>query len=311
MHRPTSRNTAKTTADAAAVSQLPEVWDELRFCETLASVVDDVHRGIEWNLALRKNGTETGNRALLVRDAPDEEWLRLGIPPKAGLFYSFECPPTRFISLNPEHERAHTYDCRWELPKIIMNAKRHSQDLWRIAAFVDDRGLPFHQTFTGVWPKNPFFLAALAAILNGPVANAFIAMREGPSPDITKQVLLAIPVPRLTEKDVETLSALVATYHDAVGNARAMPEPDWGKAESVLRHIDAEVLRGYDLSPRTERKLLDYFRGQPRPVPFRFGEYFPSDFRPCVPLAEYLSDDFSLATASEVRRRYEPAPSGA
>ncbi|HEX5444809.1 MAG TPA: hypothetical protein VFW87_13305 [Pirellulales bacterium] len=271
----------------------------------MSSVVDQVHRGLEWKLPLRKNGKATGSRGLLVRDAPEEDWLRPGIPPNASPFCSFECPPTKYISLSPEHERRSTFDCPWALPKIIMSSKRKSRNPWRIAAFVDDCGLAFYQTFSGIWPKNPRFLPALAAILNGPVANAFVVICDGSSPGIAKETLLSIPVPRFEGNDLETLGSLVATYRAAVAQARAMPEPDWCNADFILRRIDAAVLSGYDLSPRSERKLLDYFRGHRRPVPFSFAEYFPADFRPCVPLAEYLSDSFAMATADAVRRRYE------
>lgn len=275
-------NTIKTLADEAAcrtLGDLPELWHELRHCATLLNAIDAVHLGVDF-------------------------------PPRTERFYSFEYPPLTSISFTPACDRSRSLGCQWEEPKIVMNSARMPPGPWCVAAFVDDRGLIIDQTFTGIWPKNAGILQALAAVLNGPVANAFIATREAPGSAITKETFLAIPIPRLTEKDDEAFSALVAAYHEAVAGARAMTDPDWRDAEAALRRIDAKVLCGYELSPRTERKLLDYFRGQPRPVPFRFGDYFPPDFRPYVPLAEYLADDLSLATAHEVRRRFEPAPIG-
>lgn len=270
-------NTIKAIADEAAccaLGDLPDLRNEVRNCATLRSAIDTFQQGVDF-------------------------------PSKTERFYSFECPPPS-ISFVP----ACAFGGRWERPKIVMNSARMSRGSWCVAAFADVGGSIMDQTFTGIWPKNARILQALAAVINGPVANAFIAMRQAPSSAITEETLLAIPIPRLTEKDVAALSALVAAYLEAVAAARAMTDPDWRNAEVALRHIDARLLCAYDLSPRTERQLLDCFRGQPRPVPFRFGDYFPHDFLPYVPLAEYLADDFSLATAHEVRRRYEPAPSG-
>ena len=80
------------------------------------------------------------------------------------------------------------------------------------------------------------------------------------------------------------------------------------EAEQTLRVIDAIVLSGYDLAPRVERELLDYFNGQERVVPFQFGAYFPPDFEPCYSLRDYLSKGFSKRTASELRKRFVQPP---
>jgi hypothetical protein len=69
--------------------------------------------------------------------------------------------------------------------------------------------------------------------------------------------------------------------------------------------IDAEVLSAYDLPPRLERELLDYFTGYERPGPVRFDRYFPSDFRPAIPLRDYISAEFRSSTA---RRTLERLP---
>jgi hypothetical protein len=64
------------------------------------------------------------------------------------------------------------------------------------------------------------------------------------------------------------------------------------EARQALLRIDALVLKGYNLPPRLERQLLDFFRGAQRLVPFPFTEYFPKSFVPTLPLWMYLSSEY-------------------
>jgi len=74
-----------------------------------------------------------------------------------------------------------------------------------------------------------------------------------------------------------------------------------------LQHVDAEILRLYDLPPRLERQLLDLFSGfRRRGVPFNFSRYFPEDFKPYFPLHVYLSEEYQRSTAGALRKRYKP-----
>jgi len=57
--------------------------------------------------------------------------------------------------------------------------------------------------------------------------------------------------------------------------------------------------------------LLDFFRGYPRPVPFLFPDYFPADFKPCIPLYQYLKMDMKQTSAGELLKRIEPIDSEA
>jgi hypothetical protein len=70
-----------------------------------------------------------------------------------------------------------------------------------------------------------------------------------------------------------------------------------------LKEIDALVLDGYRMPPRLERKLLDFFRGHPRPTSHRFSEYLPLDCGVYFSLSEYLSPEFAAATSGEMLKR--------
>lgn len=266
-----------------AAPTLDEIWAHLTNLPRLGQIAE-TSRGLEWKLPLRIKGEETGNREKYVLGTP-QPWTREGVPPLTKIS-CFQKPETKHLSMITEDQRP------WDKPKVILNAARRSRGPWRISAFADFNGLTCYRTFLGVWPHDPAFTTVLAAVLNGPVANAFSAT----------ETLRTLPVPTFSDDLRRKTEGAVRDYQDVVAKSA------WEAADAALRKIDALVLTAYDLPPRLERKLLDYFRGSERPVPFEFGDYFPEDFRPCFSLAEYLSEDFHLATLKEIRSRHQPAP---
>jgi hypothetical protein len=150
--------------------------------------------------------------------------------------------------------------------------------------------------------------------LNGPVANAFVAGTESEQQRIRIEVLRDIPIPDLEPKDVATIDSLVDRYvqlvqprsrHVDSSGTSDLPlftgrdDDTLSSAKRVLLEIDAIVLRAYGLPPRMERDLLDFFRNPvtDRPVPFRFGEYFPESFVPTIPLWMYISEEYKRCSA--------------
>jgi hypothetical protein len=297
----------KSPAEASAsfaVLDLQDVWDELKTFPTLENATGGrIHRGIEWNIPLTEE-----NKQLLISRVEKPGYARgLASAPRGG-FFSYQCPPVSYLCVKDEFKQYKAFDLPWREPKVVMNAKRKSRSRWRIAAFADYSGLVCYQTFTSLWPRAPWTATVLAAVLNGPVANAYVATREG-TRDITTETLRGIPVPKLNKDLAEEIEALVAEYIAAVshsGDARTAPQrtPD-----RILRMIDATVLRGYRLTPRMERGLLDYFNGhgERRPVPFWFSDYFPADFTPYFTLADYLSGSVPRSSASAWRSRRKAA----
>jgi hypothetical protein len=145
----------------------------------------------------------------------------------------------------------------------------------------------------------------LAAVLNSPVANAYISVHDFKI-DVRKRTLEGIPLPRWGNEEITVLERLVSAYEHAVKSPLSSSD-----SERKLLAIDAFVLRGYALPPRLERQLLDFFQGAQRPVPFQFVEYFPPGFAPTIPLWMYLSEDFRKCSAryllSTVPRITDPA----
>lgn len=288
----TVRRGIHEAAKTFAVPHLPELWDFLASYPTLGSVAE-THRGIEWNVPLVENGVETGNRNRLVRSTP-AKGFKLGVAPQTRLNL-FETPKLHYLSVKPEDQRGSAYEYPWDKPKALVNGSARSRRPWRLGAVPDSDGLVCYQNHIGVWPRPDSYYDEflLSAVLNAPVANAFIATREGKL-NVTQEILRLIPIPRFTDSQKEAVRLLIDEY-------RALP------SERLLLEIDALVLKAYHLHPRLETELLKYFQDQGsfRRSSFAFGNYFPSDFDVYFSLAEYLSPRFQDATAGELRKRME------
>ena len=288
--------------NALLIPELPEVWDFLISYPRLEEV-STLGRGIEWKLPLKQKGTETGHRSKMVRREPAKGY-RLGVPPRAH-FNVFEKPLMQYLNLRPEDQRVSAWQRDWDRPKAILNKSRRSRGPWRIAAFPDIEGVTFYQTFIGVWPvQDRFDEFTLSAVLNSPVANAFVATREGRR-DITVETLRNIPVPYFTRSQEDRLRLLIQRYQTSAELHRSgmmvTTLPD--EPEYLLKQIDAIVLDAYRMPPRLERGLLDFFRGYKRPVSHDFGEYIPADSKVYFSLSEYLSPDFNAATSGALLKR--------
>jgi hypothetical protein len=72
--------------------------------------------------------------------------------------------------------------------------------------------------------------------------------------------------------------------------------------------IDAEILKGYDLPPRLERMLLDYFRGHKRPAGHPFEHWLPADLTAYIPLHEYLDPGTKAICRDWVTEVFQPLP---
>jgi hypothetical protein len=281
------------------VPDLPEVW---RFLANYPTLHDHaiLGRGLEWNQRLTPKGTEAGHRSKFVRS----EWAKgfmPGVGPRAT-FNIFQVPEMSYLSIKPEDQRVNAWQREWKKPKAILNKSARSRGAWRLSAFPDSDGVTCYQTFIGVWPKSERYDEwSLSAILNSPVANAFVAAREGKT-DVTIETLRSIPLPRFTDDQATRLRDLVSRYQQTTALPLQGGAPD-AVSEQLLKEIDATVLSAYKLPPRLERELLDFFRGNARPTSHAFQDYYPADLEVYFSLSDYLSPKFAGATAGELRKR--------
>jgi hypothetical protein len=292
-----------------AIRQLERVWASVKHLKTLRDIAE-VRRGFEWTLPLTEINPsthlrrETGNRDVLVRDEGGPDYKK-GIRPQKrqseNPIYSYQIPNTAYLRMRLEDQRSNSYDKPWDRPKIIVNKARRARGNWRIAAFADLEGLVFYQTLQGVWPHDETLTIALSAVLNGPLANAFVATSE--SRDVTADTLYDIPIPKFDKQQLQLLSMLVSAYVTLAGTDEPLQSDKNQELGDLLRRIDAVVLNAYDLPARVERELLNFFNNQHRPVPFEFGSYFPQNFSPSYSLSEYLSPDFKQLTVQQLLER--------
>ena len=78
------------------------------------------------------------------------------------------------------------------------------------------------------------------------------------------------------------------------------------KAKRILLNIDAEILQLYDLPPRLEKRLLDFFAGyQRKGVDFKFDRYYPEGFDSYIPLHMYISTEFQNSSVENVKKWIE------
>jgi hypothetical protein len=287
LSRDRAQKSADDARDSLLVPELREVWEYLRHCDTLGELAA-VHKGLEW-----KNLTK--NRARYVQDREFAN-SKKGLAPGETKFWAYQRPKTAWLSIDKRHlYRPNALQYDWARPKVIINKTSKGRHAWRQSAFADTRGLYCGETFLVIWPKDDADLWPLTAVLNSPIGNAFVTVHEGKR-EAAIRTFTALPIPKFSREQKESLGNRVQAYVSAVDSDDAS-EAALGK---LLRMIDAEVLSAYNLPPKLERRLLDYFNGAPRQVPFVFGDYFPADFEPTIPLASYLSEDFSRTSAEHI-----------
>lgn len=267
------------------------VWETLSRLPRLGDVAE-VHRGIE----------QTGFREqidhLISREPAPE--LQAGLVNVEDGFEPFVTPSPRYLRIDPSRiRRGHEFLKLAARPKVIANAARLSRGPWTIAASIDTKGLICYQNFHGIWTTSSLTLESIAAVINSPVANAFIApLRTSRHNQIS--MVKNIPVPVFTKRHILAISTLVEQYQSYRTQWQAQPNHagDFEAAcRQVLAQIDAEVLSAYELPPRLEKQLLDTFAGYQRPGPVHFTGYYPANFRPAIPWRIFISQGFQKADA--------------
>jgi type I restriction-modification system DNA methylase subunit len=275
------------------IGELASLWEWLRSYRKLKDFAS-VHRGIEWASGLQSSAVSTTLR----------KGYAAGIS-KASAVQAFAIVNPVYLDVRPQNLRGGAINLEWSENKILANAARLSRGPWCFAAAVDRDKLIASQQLYGIWPNNGVNLEVLAAVLNGPVANAFIAIHS-PADRIRRSTLLSVPIP---ENVPPKVSELVKQYARLVAQgADLFSERLTERADLLLDQIDALILKAYDLPPRLEKELLEFFRNTKRPTLHDWKHWLPSDFAPFIPLHEFLSDQYVVATRPWIQEVFEPLP---
>lgn len=270
------------------IPPLGPLWQRLSTSPRIGDLVDG-HWGLRW--LHRRQGTagadQAGeNRAPGLLRANDHRQFALGQP--------------LWLDIDPAHLYAGG-DLRWSSPKILCNAARLSRGYWRLAAAVDREGLYASQQFVGLWPRDSNVdLDALTAILNGPLANAFMA-EHSTEKRFRIRSLLAVPMPASLPHGLGQLAREYASLLQQPTKARRDDQ-----AASLLNQIDELVLDAYDIPPRLCRSLLASFTGNNRPVVHLWEPWSVSLDDPALSLSELRSGLLDRARGHWPKQVFSP-----
>ncbi len=274
------------------VPLLREIWERLEHYPKLYNVAD-IRIGVQYEPTLVR-----GMLKEIIRSKPFS-----GSAPAISMitkgFMQFIAKDTVYISTDKNLRRIRArgaWDLNWKKHKVVIPASRMSRGPWRYAAAIDTEGRIVTRGFYAVWPKTETVnVEVLAALLNSPIAAAFTYAHSFQR-TIPKRAYQDIPIPGMSSDSVQVIYSLVHSYVEALHKNKA-------EAKNILLKIDAEILKLYNLPPRLERKLLDIFWGQQRPVPFEFTGYIPLEIDSWIPLHIYLSEQCRESTPRKIMER--------
>ena len=293
------RREKEVTGGDLWIGVLDELWEFLQDHPRLGGVAD-VYRGLQW--FNQQEGYST---------APKDGFKPGVFAPRRSLF-QFEITSSTYLDMNPESVLLPgPLTRRWDKPKVLANVARMSRGPWRMAAGFDSTGLVASQGFFGIWSRDPNMpLEAIEGILNGPVANAFLT-EHGSNQHFTNRLVKQLPLPK--RGSLEHVARAVRSYREARRSSHGFSLNPGGSDERknmFLVEVDAEVLKAYDLPPRLERKLLEFFRGQERTrrVGHEFGGWIPEEFTAYMRLHEYLGPLTAKNRGPWALEAFTPAP---
>jgi len=291
--------------DMLWLPDLDEVWERLRKLKPLSSCVKMIHRGVQFNQPI--HGTDGEIKEHLISAFPVTSRHKRGLYRVPSDVEPFILPPTVYLNLDPQVMRlSGIAKLPWDAPKVAVNAHRLSRGPWPVVAVVDNIGLALYQNYIGIWPFPDVPLDFIAAILNSPVANAYVASHEGKR-DVQVRTLESLPFPTVREADTEAVTSLVAKYRKARESwLHGSDENGALNCANLLSQIDARILDLYGLPPRLERELLNRFSKTRRPGGVPFDGYFPEDFKPYISWSLYLSSEYRDSRVSETLKRLRP-----
>ena len=256
------------------IPSLCRLWEYLGESPCLGDFLT-IHRGIEWQS--RQQG------AWAVEPGPG---YRRGLH-TARHTRQYLLPPPVWLDCREDRLRRKAVNLPWAAPKLVANSARLSRGAWRIGAAFDTAGLVCSQQYFCLWPResvDTVSLQAFAAVLNGPLASAFLAVHS-PEKGMRISAVKRIPVPIAFP---EILAGLVDEYVRYLRPEAFMAATD-EQLNALLLEIDAAVLHAYDLPPRLEHELLSYFPAEGRPVSHHWQHWNHPDAITGLTLAERLS----------------------
>jgi len=226
----------------------------------------------EWSIISLKD-----NEDKLFSEVPREGFVK-GLRPVTSEFEPYITRTSTYLNMNPDVMLYEAYKLPWNKPKVLANAARIGTDRWLIAGAIDEQGLVCTQNFHGIWPTDSVPIEVIAALLNGPIANAFLSINRT-SRHNQVRMLQQIPIPKFEPWQFHQIVSLVREYMATREQWLSQPEHAkylGGSCKGILGQLNGELLGLYNLSMEAERELIAYFEGYKRPGPIPQTQVKPS-----------------------------------
>jgi type I restriction-modification system DNA methylase subunit len=283
------------------ISELREVWN---FCGHYPMLREytEIGRGIEY-----KNFEQSAQ----PNKFPDSikgfgKFEKIICGKKADISIA-DLPDFYWLSTKPSDIQNPRYGMKHGTPQIIANYARSGGDAWRIKGLLDLKGHPVTNSFLVIRSKSEktFPLTVLWALVNSPFTNAYMYCNCMERHNM-EGTLRKMPVP-FESQDLSRLNTCVQDYFSYSQRYQfTLQNQSKEKKRQLLLAIDAEIMRLYQLSPRLEKKLLDFFEGiQRKGVDFNFDRYYPAGFDSYIPLHIFISEEFKNSTVENVMKWVE------
>jgi type I restriction-modification system DNA methylase subunit len=284
------------------IPELKEIWD---YCRCLSKFREyaKIGRGIEYK-DFDKSVKKEKFRGAVKGYASFEKFTKDKEHRKVDVNIT-ELPDHYWMSLNESEIQNLRYGAQCGVPQVITSYIRSSRGVWRIEGLLDLAGDPVSNKLISIRPvptKGALLsLYVIWALVNSPLTNAYMfchCRRQN-----LEGVLRGMPVP-FEHQDLSKLENMARNYFELEKNDEFRLKDEISfkeKKKQCLLAIDAEILRLYDLPPRLEKQLLDFFAGtQRKGVDFKFEGYYPEGFESAIPLHEYLSEEYQRSTVAFV-----------
>ncbi len=232
-----------------------DIWESLASLPTLSSVAD-IRRGIQWLPDI--------DRSKVISQTPCEEWQPGYVTSRDCLSQYFITDPV-YINPDPSNMVGNPMEYPWSDPKVLLNAGISGRGRWRLSAITDVAGVLATQAFHIAFPtSNQVAPEIITAILNGPIANAWVSAR-GEKRHNYGNVCGAIPFPEINEVDQELISAKVAKLEDVMADVRNLLRHE-NLIADLIQQIDEIIIQAYNLPTKLRRYLLGIFDLPKRPL---------------------------------------------
>ncbi|CAN5538022.1 hypothetical protein BH10ACI4_BH10ACI4_23900 [soil metagenome] len=256
---------------ALRVPDFIEVWDVLKDSPTLGDIAD-AGQGLIFHGVDLPEGSVTYAQEASSKLVPGFVHFDAGLQ-------LHELPTVSWVNLDPSVIRRPVSGTVTGVSQVLLNYAPSSRGPWRLKALLDSAGHAVSSNFIAVRPKlKSHSVLALWALLNSPLANAYVFAHLGKRHNVVGEVR-KMPMPAANSFDA--LENAAARFLDAASSGGT-------DLSSLLLDMDAEVLRLYNLPPQLERLVLDAFAGWQRVgVSFAQTCYFPEGFSANVSLSDF------------------------